>query len=857
MADGIVKLRVDSSEYDAKLKRAADGLRDFGEKCKSAGDTVAKADKDTIAYVRAIGQMDTHVKTAKGSLGEMTKTFTELSMQYRKLTDEEKNTPFGKALSASLDELRTRIIDDKRALEEVGSSLQDTSGKSNETGGVLDALAGKFGLNVTHAGALGAALGMTAAATKVAKDAFFANEQQLDEWGRTITASESVYRGFLNALNNGDISGYLSKIDTIVKAARDAYDALDELATYNAFNQINVEKTRAELSNSINDYREGQGSKQNVKDAGDAVIKELRTRQQKEEKAYKAAVGKLAAERGVSQKDLLDALSGSYGHYSDLKNVKPTGSRTVFYGGGMFGGGGSYQVATPRTRQEQIGQALRKINDTELKDLQALGAQAQRTSIEIAGVERQVIRTMNARPFGGSSSGGVGRSRVTTGGGRGGRGTVQAPPPEGSIAAQEAKVQALTKAWKEATDAAGREGYAAQLEEAKKLLDQMQGKAVEVVPPNSFVDLKRQLADLQKQREMLNDPMEVAVVDDQIDRVNEKIKRLNEGDVFAFSLLVREDEVTAKLEELNERRKQIEDDPIIVEIDADIAKFERELADIRSQQVNTTREQPATITLEQKVRLQVAEETMNTDINALTNLLRVQIENGLEGIDIDSENLQRAILGERIDIPDDYWEGLAEQINAKLNDLGIDPIKLDVKTGNIEETAKATKKSWQDAAQAVQAVGGALQQIEDPSTKIAGLIGQAIANIALGFAQATASDSKLGVLGWIAAITGGMATMISTISAIHNVTGYAEGGIIKGHSYSGDNIMANGGNIGLNAGELILNRAQQGVIANDLRGGSTPVIQIEGVIDGETIRLVQRNNNRRTGRGELVTTKTR
>jgi hypothetical protein len=80
---------------------------------------------------------------------------------------------------------------------------------------------------------------------------------------------------------------------------------------------------------------------------------------------------------------------------------------------------------------------------------------------------------------------------------------------------------------------------------------------------------------------------------------------------------------------------------------------------------------------------------------------------------------------------------------------------------------------------------------------------------------------------------------------------HAAGGLFKGHHFSGDNVP-----VMVNDGELILNRAQQGVLADGLRG-STPTIQVEGVISGENIRLVQRNNNRRTGRGEYVTTKTR
>lgn len=792
MADSILKLKVDDKEYTASLKDAKKGIIALEQSLRDSGATFTQVDRATVNYTRAIGQMATVSTTAKGKVSEMTSAFTELSVQYKQLTDEEKQSPFGQALSASLDQLRERVLESKSQLDDVNQSLQTTASSSDETGGIMSSLARKFNITLDAVKLFNIGLEAAGKVLGVAKDAFFQNEEQLDEWGRTVEASESLYRGFLNALNNGDISGFLSKISSIVQAARDAYDALDELATYNAFNQINVEKTRFNLSESINDFREGKGSKDNVKSAGDAVIKELRTRQQKETEAYKAAVGKVAAERGVSQRDLLDALSGTYGHYSDLKSTKMTGSRTVMYGGGMFGGGGSYQVATPRTRQEQLGQALRKINDTELQQLQALGAQAQRTGIEIEGVNRQIIRTMNARTGGGGGRSGGGSGGGRSGGGR--RGTVNTPPPAGSIAEQEAKVQALTKAWREASDQAGRDGYLSQLNEAKTLLDEMQGKVKEVVPEGSLKALGEEMRNLQAQRELLTDPTDIAILDAQIEQVKDSIN------------------------ELNGVRPSGPSEPS---------------------------------SLIDQVRADVSDQNIATDTTTLTNLLEFQIKNGIEGLDIPVEYLQEAIFGEGMDIPDEYWTDLADKINEKLAELGIDPITIDVETGGITQTAKQTKEGWKDAAKAVQSVGSALQQLEDPSAKIAGIVGEAIASIALGFAQATASDSKLGVFGWIAAIAGGLGTMISTIAAIKSATAgsYAEGGIIPGSSYSGDNLLAS-----VNSGEVILNRAQQSNLAGQLASNQGDS-KSRPYLDVETIWLGMGHYLKRKGMGEIVTTR--
>ena len=277
-----------------------------------------------------------------------------------------------------------------------------------------------IGLSASKFTAAGVAIGAMTGALKVAKDAFFKNEQQLDEWNRTVEASKSVYNGFLNALNTGDISGFLSNVNIITQAARDAYDALDELGTFNAFNQIQSQKTRTAFTEAMAGYRMGETSKENVQAAARAYQKELRTRMEKEQEAYSQAVRKIAAERGVSWGGLEQALTGKYGDYETLKNTMPTGTRYVYQSNGMFGGTTATAVPVAVTIQEKMGEALRQLNDTELKDLQALGAQAYRTGEEIAQIDKQMARVLNGRQTGSSGSGGSG-----SGGGRSGGGTTK------------------------------------------------------------------------------------------------------------------------------------------------------------------------------------------------------------------------------------------------------------------------------------------------------------------------------------------------------------------------------------------------------------------------------------------------
>ena len=244
MADSVVKLSINSSEYDQKLKRAAEGLTRYADECRKVGGTMEVVEKDTLEYVRALGQMDTVSRTATGKLSEMKKTFTELSVIYNKMTAEEKNSPFGKALATSLDQLKGRIGESKMQIDDINKSINGGGGLT----GALDSLSEKFGMSVKSLAGWGTALAAGKAALDVAKDAFFASEETVDEWGRVMDSSKSLYEGFLTALNTGDISGYLSRIDSIVQAARAAYNELDRLGTMKTIQapQMSAQQTENE-----------------------------------------------------------------------------------------------------------------------------------------------------------------------------------------------------------------------------------------------------------------------------------------------------------------------------------------------------------------------------------------------------------------------------------------------------------------------------------------------------------------------------------------------------------------------------------------------------------------------------------
>jgi predicted nucleic acid-binding Zn-ribbon protein len=232
MSDAIVRLKVESQEYDQKLKRATEGLTRYAYECRKVGGTLEVVEKETLDYVKALGQMGTVSRTATGSLNEMKKAYTELSVEYKKLTDEEKKSDYGRALRQSLDELRGRIKDTEKDLKGINDELKGSNGLS----GALDSIAGKFGLSIKQLTGWGAALAAGKVALDVTRDAFFQSESNIDEWGRTLKGAEGAYQVFLDTLNNGNWSNFFQNLETAIRGGRDLYDIFDRLGSIKSNN---------------------------------------------------------------------------------------------------------------------------------------------------------------------------------------------------------------------------------------------------------------------------------------------------------------------------------------------------------------------------------------------------------------------------------------------------------------------------------------------------------------------------------------------------------------------------------------------------------------------------------------------
>ena len=152
-ANSILKLRVDSSEYDAKLKKAAEGLQHLAKAAHDSGSELLHLEKDEVAFIREMGSMNTSAKTAAGSIREMESTLKAMTLTYKQMSDAEKAGNAGKALSDAMAELRSRLIPAKQALAETEKEMrklnQEVSASQNQFGkygSIIDNIGSHFGV---------------------------------------------------------------------------------------------------------------------------------------------------------------------------------------------------------------------------------------------------------------------------------------------------------------------------------------------------------------------------------------------------------------------------------------------------------------------------------------------------------------------------------------------------------------------------------------------------------------------------------------------------------------------------------------------------------------------------------------
>lgn len=770
-ATSVLRLVVDDKDYEPKLRKATRALDQLREELARQGQTFAQADDEVVAFVRQLASMDASSKTSRAQLREVNQTVTDLTIAYRGLTDEEKSSPFGRELAATIDKLTERGGALQDAMADVTASIQhaasDTrtfdqmAGAATVATSSIQTLQGaaklmgiEWGDNVEVLARLQAAMavtnGLTTIQTALQKQSalmqgVLAAQAKAAALAQSLLAKNTVAATVAQrAFNAAAKANPYALLVTVIGAAVGA------LALFTGGQREATDETNT-LKQAIDRLNESMQANISLAEKMGASTEEI-ARMRVE--AAKAEVQMAEAEKNRRKAYLDTAGDAGQQYYNQAADEEVAARKRLAEAEKAL----AQQVQT-RMRLENTwdqGKTEREIN-ARISLLKQQRSEVDLNSEAYADYTAKITQLEALLP----------KVTTRTTPTRTGGTTTTTTAPTGDAASQ---MFLQTAAERTLTMSAG--GLTLNIDEWKRMGDESKRIA------------------------------------EQMKAAREEQANMQEG----FSITT-----AAGLGDW------------ISSLQQDLAQ-----ADFGS-------------ALYASIEAQLADTT--TLKNLLQQSLRAGLGTGLfDALDTNGESIWEKVLSPE-GVSDADWQSIVAAINEQLKAMDLPPIKLNVKTGEVSEEAKNMSKEWNDAATAIQAVGNAMQQIEDPAAKVMGTIAQAIATIALTFAKSL--EKTFGPWDWIAAAATGTATMISTIAAIKSATAgsYAQGGIIPGHNYS-DGLIAN-----VSSGELILNRAQQDNIASQLVGGGMQDMVLSTEIRGEDLRLVLNNNARRTGRGEYVTTK--
>ena len=861
MADVITRLKLESGEYDSKVKRATQGLLKMEQECRKVNGTLAVLEKDQLQYVQSLGRMATVSTNTRGKIGELSNAYTELRMQYNRLTDEEKRGDFGKALTKSLDQLKMRLMDTKQQLADISKEINDipNAGGGLFGGGKLDGMLQVFGGNLMTKAA-GFAAGLASEMGDMIRQGV-----ELAKQGEGIRiAFERLGRGdILDGLREAT-HGTVTDIE-LMKAAVKFNDfklPVEELGTMLAFAQQKAKDTGQSVDYMVDSIVTGLGRKslmildnlglsaaeikEKMKQTGDMTkaVGEIIREQMAKAGDYVETAADRAAQANVSLQNKMEELGRKFAPVEEASNQLWTSMKI-----GILDiiGGPLATLLNQLTEAGRMKNALAGIGGTEqvngqlgkLRVAKAAGS-GYMTRTLYSGQVEQYNRQINAA--------------------------------NDYLNQYDKKHSAVNTVLMAASKQFG--------QKFDSISDLKAFKDAYVSMKNEYIKGAQEIMNATKQTTntttTTTDPKKTTIEKDEFteviglignaqERVRDLQKQISESwDEGEIARL------TEQLKGAEEELKRLKD--IGKEVDLEKMFPDRSVAGGSG----LTRGE----LIEQEIRVKLAKQNMDADMQTLRTLLETQIKNGIEGIEIPSDTLAQAIMGEGIDIPDEYWSKLQDQINEKLKEMGIDPINIDFSTGKDSENNERSNgdggiKMLSKAISGLNSIMGGFEKmgIEIPS-EIKNVIGviEGVMSIIQGVQTIISLTQTPAIISNTAAILTLEAAIWANTAASWfpfanggivpkfaggGLIGKAAGGMmIPGNSYSGDNLRmpVDGGRgwIGVNSGELILNKSQQNNLANAIQGNSFENLNLTATIRGEQIRLALNNNGRRTGRGEYV-----
>ena len=927
--DIISRLKLESGEFDAKIKRAGQELLNYAEHCRKMGLQMGYANRDAKEFAKALGNMQTVSQTARGKINELSDAFVNAKVMYKNMTDEEKKGEFGKNLAASLDQLKTRLNAAKKDLSDVQSELNGS--KFGQFGSVIDTLGNKLGLtaNATElltsktallTGAVGAGIAIVAKSTEAwAKyNAELAKQDQItvvttglkdDDAKRmtdTMRALSDTYQvDFRDAINaaNTLMSQFGVSGDEAIRLIKDGMKGmiygdggklLSMIQQYApAFQSAGV--SASQLVAVIHNSEGGIFTDQNM-NAIVMGIKNIRlmTKSTSEALAKLGLDGQdMAKKMSNGSMTVFDALKLVAGQLKNVdSNSQAAGEvmQTVFgRQGAMAGTNLAKAIEGLNTDLEKTKKQLGDVGDAydELQTANEKLNTAIRDCFEYDGWE-QMATGIKSKLV--SALAAVLQKIADIKGALGGFsvGQQQGDTRKGGGSAIDRMIKNLGDGKSQGKKVIYQKqmgNYTSQIFRINDQIAALQQKAAEDMDGNMSLVYEKQIRTLENRK---------AAIQKNMAEYDRRAQALFNGNNQSSSTTTdptspTTPRTTNKTSTVDKEAEQTA--RMLAELRKQEAKATKEIADARAREHRTEttgtsgfNEQTVNAwTAMMKDQLSKAdfgsvvynsiEENMR-DMTTITDLTKEALKRGLDPQSLGLTELFETAF-DNIDVPDSTLQAIVEKINAAIKD----GVKLEINAESGKVTGKKQEKKNDTLGDTKKVVSG-LSQVAGGLQQMGIVIPEGIQNI-------------IGVFNGVMSVVEGISTIISmtqTPALVANTVamdalttalwatgffGFSQGGIvptfanggligkaaggmlIPGNSFSGDNLRmpVDGGRgfIGVNSGELILNRAQQANLASQLQGGGGQTVHVVGKLSGESLFLCAENWAKRTGRGEFVT----
>ena len=871
MAEVITQFKLETTQFDSKLRDAAQGLKSVVNVANNAGKSFTGFSQNAIAAARSLGQIESGANNAKDRVKDLVGSFNDAAKAYNKLTEEQRNSDFGKALSASLQQLQQRIRETKQEMQSLGDSTKGMGGLfgGDKLSGMLQVFGGNVMTKLASAGmSLVGEIG----------DAIQASSQLAREAeGVRIAFDRLDDPTLLDALKEAT-HGTVSEFE-LMKAAVKFNDfklPLEELGTMLAFAQQKAKDTGQSVDYMVDSIVTGLGRKSlMILDNLGLSAAEIKERM-KETGDMTKAVGAIIRDQMSKAGDYVETAADRANRANaELENKMRVLGEVMH---DTFGISGISDFATAIKTElvgsllftiETINEAKKKFNEL----MQLMGIQdkpkKQGSSQPSSYPDGTYWETTDSEGRVTASGRWLNGKRVQTGAGDV---VVTGNKPDPKKKKTKTTTTSHTetpqeKAQKRMSDAQHK--YAVALEKAQaefdggniteKDLKTAQKRAAESLF-EAADDAYRTYADPQyktvredAKQKFVNLGGEVKTLTE-IEKANQKTAREQEQAQKKLSDALRKQADALErgnLKDYNAATKQVR------EAEKEVARLGGSAAfeNVEHGDINI----PVGLKFDDSALKSFTEQV---DQKLGTSPIPFQFALNQENVAAVIENLKEQL--SRADVGSELFNSLLEKLgNAQLISDSINKGISDNIDGKTGKKRKKDGDSPMDKASkalgGLNSIAGGLEKmgVELPSEvqNLIGVIEGAMAIIQgvqaiIAITQTTALTANTVALG---ALTAAMWANVTTNWIPFMKTGgiaHAAQGFVPGNNYS-DNVP-----LMVSSGELILNRAQQGNLASQLEGGAgLGELNLSAVIRGEQIRLVLNNNGRRTGRGEYVQSK--